>query len=98
MGPEPDLLCDDRLGTDGSRASGRQHAVQDRDAGGSLALLGSESRGLADAVRSTLRNDPLLFSTKDRRPYWVMTCQASRPRSAIIGRWRSRCVGGPVPR
>jgi hypothetical protein len=42
-GPEPNLLCDDRLATDGIRASGRQHPVQNRHANGSLSLLGRKA-------------------------------------------------------
>jgi hypothetical protein len=44
-GPRTNLLCDDRLATDGIGASGRQHPVQDRHADGSLGLLGSEAAG-----------------------------------------------------
>ena len=43
--PSPGPLCDDALATDGFRASGRQHSVQDRHAGRSLGLLGSEAAG-----------------------------------------------------
>jgi hypothetical protein len=43
--PNPKLLCDDRVATDGIRASGRQHSVQDRHANRSLTLLGSEAAG-----------------------------------------------------
>jgi hypothetical protein len=45
MAPKPNLLCDDRLATDGIVASGRQHQVQDRHAGGRLTLLGSKAAG-----------------------------------------------------
>ena len=45
MGPKPNLLCDDRLATDGIGASDRQHPVQDRHADDSLGLLGSEAAG-----------------------------------------------------
>ena len=45
MTPNPKLLCDDRLATDGSRASGRQHPVQHRHADGSLGLLSGEAAG-----------------------------------------------------
>ena len=45
MGPKPNLLCDDRLATDGIGASDRQHPVQDRHADGSLGLLGSDAAG-----------------------------------------------------
>jgi hypothetical protein len=44
-GPKSKLLCDDRLATDGIRASGRQHPVQHRHADGSLCLLGNEAAG-----------------------------------------------------
>jgi hypothetical protein len=43
--PSPGPQCDDALATDGFRASGRQHSVQDRHAGRSLGLLGSEAAG-----------------------------------------------------
>jgi hypothetical protein len=43
--PNSKLQCDDRLATDGIRASGRQHSVQDRHANRSLTLLGSEAAG-----------------------------------------------------
>lgn len=36
-------LCDGRLASDRFRASGRQHAVQDRHTDGSLGLLGGET-------------------------------------------------------
>src|ERR1700759_348246 len=45
VGPKPNLLCDDRLATDGIGASDRQHPVQDRHADDSLVLLGSEAAG-----------------------------------------------------
>jgi hypothetical protein len=45
MTPNPKLLCDDRLATDGIWASGRQHPVQHRDADGSLGLLASKAAG-----------------------------------------------------
>jgi len=45
MAPNPRLLCDDRLATDGIWASGRQHPVQHRHADGSLGLLGGEAAG-----------------------------------------------------
>ena len=41
--PSPKPLCGDLLATDGFRASGRQHPVQDRHADGSLGLLRSEA-------------------------------------------------------
>jgi hypothetical protein len=43
--PNPKLLCDDRVATDGIWASGRQHSVQDRDANRSLTSLPSEAAG-----------------------------------------------------
>src|SRR5277367_4639579 len=43
--PNPKLLCDDRLATDGIRASGRQHPVQHRHADGSLGLLSRKAAG-----------------------------------------------------
>ena len=36
-------LCDGRLASDRFRASGRQHAVQDRHTDGSLGLMGGET-------------------------------------------------------
>jgi hypothetical protein len=42
-GPEPKLLCDDRLATDGIRTSGRQPPVQHRHANGRLSLLGRKA-------------------------------------------------------
>jgi hypothetical protein len=45
MTPNPKLLCDDRLATDGIWASGRQYPVQHRDADGSLGLLASKAAG-----------------------------------------------------
>jgi hypothetical protein len=38
VGPQTNLLCDDRLATDGIGASGRQHPVQDRHPDGSLGV------------------------------------------------------------
>ena len=43
--PNPKLLCDDRLATDGIRASGRQHPIQHRHADGSLGLLSRKAAG-----------------------------------------------------
>jgi hypothetical protein len=43
--PNPRPLCDDRMATDGIRASGRQHPVQDRHADGSLGLLSRKAAG-----------------------------------------------------
>jgi hypothetical protein len=43
--PNPKLLCDARLATDGIRASHRQHPVQHHYADGSFSLLGSEAAG-----------------------------------------------------
>ncbi len=45
IAPNPRLLCDDRLATDGIWASSRQHPVQHRHADGSLGLLGGEAAG-----------------------------------------------------
>jgi hypothetical protein len=45
MTPNPKLLCDDRLATDGIRAPGRQHLVQHGHADGSLGLLASKAAG-----------------------------------------------------
>jgi len=45
IAPNPRLLCDDRLATDGIWASGRQRPVQHRHADGSLGLLGGEAAG-----------------------------------------------------
>ena len=45
MAPNPKLLRDDRLATDGVRASGCQHPVQHRHADGRLGLLGREPTG-----------------------------------------------------
>ena len=58
--PNPKLLCDDRLATDGIRASGRQHPVQHRHADGSLGLLGREAAG------SQPRSDQRLVTTHCR--------------------------------
>jgi hypothetical protein len=41
--PNPSSLCNDRLATDGIRASSQQHPVQHRHADGSLGLLGSKA-------------------------------------------------------
>jgi len=41
----PGPLCDGWPATDGSRASSRQHPVQDGHADGSLGLLSSEATG-----------------------------------------------------
>jgi len=60
MAPNPKLLRDDRLATDGSRASGRQHPVQHRHANGSLSLLGREAAG------SQTRSDQRLVTTHCR--------------------------------
>jgi hypothetical protein len=43
--PNPKLLCDERLATDGIRASGRQHPIQHRHADGSLGLLSRKAAG-----------------------------------------------------
>jgi hypothetical protein len=43
--PSPRLLCDDRLTTDGVRASGHQHPIQHRHADGSLSLLSRKAAG-----------------------------------------------------
>ncbi len=45
IAPNPRLLCDDRLATDGIWASRCQHPVQHRHADGSLGLLGGEAAG-----------------------------------------------------
>src|SRR4051812_16467069 len=45
MAPNPNLLSDDRLATDGIRASGRQHPVQHRHPDGSFGLLSPEAAG-----------------------------------------------------
>ena len=42
-GHPPNLHYDDTLATDGFRASGRQHLIQDRDAGASFGLLGGKA-------------------------------------------------------
>ena len=43
--PNPKLLCDDPLATDGIRASRRQHPIQHRHADGSLGLLSGKAAG-----------------------------------------------------
>ena len=43
--PNPKLLCDGQLATDGIRASGRQHPVQHNHADCSLGLLASKATG-----------------------------------------------------
>jgi transposase len=65
--PNPKLLCGDRLATDGIRASGRQHSVQDRHANRSLTLLGSEAAGAQPRPDQRLVA-AIVVSTKDRRP------------------------------
>jgi len=60
MAPNPKLLRDDRLATDGIRAPGRQHPVQHRHADGSLSLLGREAAG------SQTRSDQRLVTTHRR--------------------------------
>ncbi len=60
MAPNPKLLRDDRLATDGVRAPGRQHPVQHRHADGSLSLLGREAAG------SQTRSDQRLVTTHCR--------------------------------
>jgi hypothetical protein len=45
MAPSPKLLSDDRLGTDGIRASGHQHSVQHRHADRSFGLLDRKAAG-----------------------------------------------------
>jgi len=60
IAPNPRLLCNDRLTTDGNRAPGRQHPVQHRHADGSLGLLGGEAAG------SQTRSDQRLVATHCR--------------------------------
>jgi len=60
MAPSPKLLRDDRLATDGIRASGGQHPVQHRHADGSLSPLGREAAG------SQTRSDQRLVATHCR--------------------------------
>jgi len=60
MAPNPKLLRDDRLATDGIRAPGGQHPVQHRHADGSLSLLGREAAG------SQTRSDQRLVTTHRR--------------------------------
>ena len=60
MAPNPKLLHDDRLATDGIRAPGRQHPVQHRHADGSLSPLGREAAG------SQTRSDQRLVTTHCR--------------------------------
>jgi len=60
MAPNPKLLHDDRLATDGIRAPGRQHPVQHRHADGSLSPLGREAAG------SQARSDQRLVTTHRR--------------------------------
>ena len=60
MAANPKLLRDDRLATDGIRASGRQYPVQHRHADGSLSLLGREAAG------SQTRSDQRLVTTHYR--------------------------------
>jgi hypothetical protein len=43
--PNPKLLCDDWLATDGIRASGRQHPIQRRHADGNFGLLSRKAAG-----------------------------------------------------
>ena len=43
--PNPGLLCDDRMATDGIRASGRQHPIEYHYADGSLGLLSRKAAG-----------------------------------------------------
>jgi len=45
IAPDPGLLCDDRMVTDGIRASGRQHPIQYHHADGSLGLLSRKAAG-----------------------------------------------------
>src|SRR3954462_2819883 len=45
MAPNPTLLSDDRLATDGIWASSRQHPVQHRHADGRLGLLSRKTAG-----------------------------------------------------
>jgi hypothetical protein len=79
-------------GTDIVRAFERQHPVQDGGCKGNLVCFGpvsARSVGIANyALVSTDRRLDL-----GRRLYPLAFCQAIRPRSAIIRRWRSRCVG-----
>jgi hypothetical protein len=44
-GPNPKLLCGDRLATDGIRPPSRQHPVQHRHADGRLGLLSRKAAG-----------------------------------------------------
>jgi hypothetical protein len=78
--------------TDIVRASERQHSVQGGGSEGNFGRLGSvgaRSQGVPDHT----------FVPPDRRfdlgsqIVAAGFCQAMRPRSAIICRWRSRCVG-----
>jgi len=87
--PNPTCYLSD---TDIFRALEREHPVQGLGSEGNLGCLGpvgARSKGVADHP----------FVSPDRRldlgPQIVAAgfCQAMRPRSAIIRRWRSRCVG-----
>jgi hypothetical protein len=93
MTPNPKLLRDDRLATDGIWASGRQHPVQHSHADGSLGRLASNVAGSAEA-RSTTRNDPLSFLLRSVGRNRLQFVRPGGLDSAIIAKWRSRCVGG----
>ncbi len=60
MVPKPNLLCDDRLATDGIRPSGLQHPVQRSHADGSLGLLAGKAAG------SQTRSDQRFVATHCR--------------------------------
>jgi hypothetical protein len=68
MTPNPKLLHDDRLATDGIRASGRQHPVQHSHADGSLGLLAGEAAGSQPRSDQRLVTRPIVVSTKERWP------------------------------
>ncbi len=72
IAPNPRLLCDDRLATDGIWASRRQHPVQHCPADGSFGLLGGEAAGAPSTCRTEVamaydESSVLVVTPKRRR-------------------------------
>src|SRR3954451_8853315 len=61
MAPNPTLLSDDRLATDGIWASSRQHPVQHRHADGRLGLLSRKTAGAQTRSDQRFVAGPLSF-------------------------------------
>ena len=87
---EPHLLTD-RMGS-----GYRQQSIQYHHPDGNLRLLRRETPGTQAGTDEGFFQQAIIVSTNARFPYPMAFCQASRPLSCIMARWRSRCPGGSV--